>query len=144
MAEHWRVIRLLWIGALAATIALPAAAASFRAINLLYVRPIDAVTFEVLESRGAGAADIWCAAADYARRAGLDGVRKRMYVTEPRGASRTTANAIGVVFTTEPDDALRDTPSSYSVTVTRRGENLGIGHAYDFCQDARFDRLNLF
>jgi hypothetical protein len=144
MPEMRRAIRVWVAGAAITVIAAPAVAASFRAINLLYVRPIDAVTFEVLESRGAGAADIWCAAADYARRSGLDGVRKRMYVTEPRGPSRTTANAIGVVFTTEPDEELRDTPSSYSVSVKRRGENLGIGHAFDFCLDARFDRLNLF
>jgi hypothetical protein len=122
-------------------LALPATAQSYRAINLLYVVPMSSDTFEVLESRGAGAADIWCAAADYARRAGLDAPHQRMFVEGPRGKSRTTANAIGVVFTTNPGEDIRDTGKSYSVSVKRRGENLGVGHAYNFCSDMMFDSL---
>jgi hypothetical protein len=132
-------MRLFSAVALVILIALPAAAA-FRAVNRLVVVPISADSFEVLESRAAGAADIWCAAADYARRAGLDGPRKRMYVLEPRGPSRTTANAIGVVFTLNPGADIRDTPSSYSVSVKRRGENLSVGHALNFC----YDRMRTF
>ena len=67
-----------------------------------------------------------------------------MFITEPRGPSKTTANAIGVVFTTNPGDDIRDTGKSYSVSVKRRGENLGIGHAYDFCHDMMFDPLRGF
>ena len=118
--------------------------ANFLAINRLNVIPLDATTFEVIESRGAGAADIWCAAADYAQRAGLDAPRKRMYIESPRGPSRTVPNAKGVVFTTSPDDELRDSPTSYSVTVKRRGENLSISHAHQFCDrffDDYFDRF---
>ena len=113
--------------------ALPSAAA-FLAVNRLNVVPINQTTFEVLETRGAGAADMWCAAADYARRAGLDAPRKRMYILEPRGDARTVAGYKGVVFTTSPDEELRNTPTSYSVSVKRRGENLAISHAYDFCR----------
>lgn len=126
-----------------AAVALPASAA-FRAINRLVVQPVTADTFEVLESRGAGAADIWCAASDYARRAGLDGPRKRMFIEVPRGPSKTVPNAIGVVFTVNPGDDIKNTPSAYSVSVKRRGENLAISHAYDFCQDMMFDRLRSF
>lgn len=125
------------------SLSLPAVAA-YRAINLLNVVPIDQNTFEVIEDRGAGASDIWCSAADYARAAGLNGVRKRMYVVTPRGPSRTTPNAKAVTFTTNPDDDIRNTAPSYSVTVNRMGENLPIDHAYEFCFEDRFDRLNSF
>ena len=102
--------------------ALTAAASVFRSVNRLYVVPVNRDTFEVIEDRGAGASDIWCSAADYAQAAGLDGVRKRMYILEPRGKSRTTPNATGVLFTTSPSDDLKDTPHSYSVTINRKGE----------------------
>lgn len=101
-------------------------------------------TFEVIEDRGAGPRGIWCAAADYAQKAGLDGLRKRMYVLEPRGPSRTVANEIGVVFTVNPDEQLKKTPSSYSVGVKTKGENLTISHARNFCDitiDDVFDRF---
>jgi hypothetical protein len=120
------------------------AAATYRSANLLYVVPISNDTFEVIEDRGAGPSDIWCSAADYARAAGLDGVRKRMYIVEPRGKSKTTPNAIGVTFTTNPSEELKNTPRSYSVSVKRKGENLPIDHAYEFCFDNMFDRLNNF
>jgi hypothetical protein len=136
-------MRRLTLAVAMCALALPAAA-NFRAINWLVVVPITAETFEVLESRGAGAADIWCAAADYARRAGLDGPRKRMYIDVPRGPSQTTPNGIGVGFTLNPGPEIADTPASYSVSVKRRGENLAIGHAYDFCQDLLFDGLRGF
>jgi hypothetical protein len=118
------------------TVAVPALAANaYRAINWLFVVPITADTFEVIEDRGEGAPGIWCAAADYAQAAGLDGVRKRLYVIEPRGPSRTQANAIGVSFTTNPDEKLAQSPSAYSVSVTRRGDNYAIGHAINFCSN---------
>ncbi len=125
------------------SLAVPAYA-TYRAINLLNVVPIDQNTFEVIEDRGAGASDIWCAAADYARAAGLDGLRKRMYVLDVRGQSKTTANAVGIVFTLDPSEDIRNTAPSYSVTVTRKGENLPISHAFDFCNDVRFDTLKNF
>ena len=130
----------LAIAAICATVIAAPVTASFLAINRLNVVPISNTEFEVIESRGAGAADIWCAAADYAQRAGLDAPRKRMYIESPRGASRTVANAKGVVFTTAPDEELRNSPSSYSVSVKRRGENLAISHAHQFC-DRYFDDL---
>lgn len=120
------------------------AAQPYRSVNWLIVVPINADTFEVLESRGAGARGIWCAAADYARAAGLDGVRKRIYVVEPRGPSRTQGNGKGVVFTTNPDEQLKKMPSSYSATVNSKGANLSIAQAYLFCEtlfEETFDRF---
>ena len=141
----WIPRHLIVPALLAVSLAAPLSAAqAFRAKNLLYVVPLSVDTFEVIEDHGAGAADIWCAAADYARAAGLDGSRQRMFVLEPRGPARTTADRIGVVFTTNPDDKMRDTPSSYSVSVKRVGENLAVGHAYQFCLDAFEDRFDRF
>ncbi|WP_227269789.1 hypothetical protein [Roseobacter weihaiensis] len=137
-------MRRFLIGLVIASMGLPAAANVYRTVNRLYVVPITADTFEVIEDRGVGARGIWCAAADYTRAAGLDGLRKRLYIVEPRGPSRTMANQIGVVFTVNPDEQMRNTPSSYSVSVKRRGENLGVGHAYNFCEtllDELFDRF---
>lgn len=131
--------------ACASALATPVSAQqAVRTKNLLVVVPINQDTFEVLEARGAGARDMWCAAADYARAAGLDGLRRRLFIETPRGPSKTTAGQTGVVFTTNPGDDISDTPSSYSVTVNNRGENLSIGHAHEFCYDAfreRFDRF---
>ncbi|ABG31414.1 hypothetical protein CEP88_18760 [Roseobacter denitrificans] len=116
-------------------LALPAAAQPYRAVNWLYVVPISQDSFEVLDDRWSSAKDFWCAAADYARASGLDGVRKRLYIVDPLGASKTTDGVKGVVFTVTPDDAMKNTPSSYSVSVKRRNENLAIGHAYNFCDN---------
>ena len=120
------------------------AAQAYRSVNWLFVVPVNADTFEVIDDRGESARGIWCAAADYVRAAGLDGVRKRIYIVEPRGPSKTEANAIAVMFTTNPDEEMAKTPSSYSVSVKRKGENLGVGHAYNFCEsllEERFDRF---
>ncbi len=137
-------MRLMFAAALFVGLSTPTMSATYRANNLLYVVPITQDTFEVIEDRGAGPSDIWCSAADYAREAGLNGVRKRMYIVEPRGPSRTTPNAKGVIFTTNPDEDLKNTSRSYSVSINRKGENLPIDHAYEFCFENQFDRLNSF
>lgn len=113
---------------------------AFRAVNWLYVVPLTPDTFEVIEDRGAGARGIWCAAADYVQSAGRDRAGQRMYVLEPRRPSKTVPGRMGIVFTLRPDEAMRDTPSSYSVTVRRRGENLAVHHARLFC-DALIDEM---
>ncbi|MGA9254792.1 MAG: hypothetical protein WBV78_17795 [Roseobacter sp.] len=138
-------MRLISALLLCAAVSLPAIAAqAYRSVNWLFVVPVNADTFEVIDDRGESARAIWCAAADYVRAAGLDGVRKRIYIVEPRGPSRTQANAIAVMFTTNPDEEMAKTPSSYSVSVKRKGENLSVGHAYNFCAsllEELFDRF---
>jgi len=137
----WRGVILLCC---AIAIAAPAASQAFRAVNLYFVVPISRETFDVIEDRRTGARGYWCAAADYVRKAGLDGPRKRIFIETPRGASKTQAGRTGVVFTVAPGDDIRDTPPSYSVTVRNRGENLSVGHAHNFCfelLEERFDRF---
>lgn len=134
------MLRAVMLGLGCLVLASTAVAQPFRAVNWLYVVPVTQDSFEVLDDRGSSAKEFWCAAADYARAAGLDGVRKRLYIVEPLGASQTTSGAKGVVFTVSPDEAMKNTPSSYSVSVKRRNENLAIGHAYNFC-DTLLDEI---
>ncbi len=137
--------RMFVIACFALATAVPLwAAQSYLAINRLNVVPITPDEFEVIEDRGAGARDMWCAAADYVQAIGRDRTRLRMYVKGVRGPARTVPNRIGVVFTINPDEKLRDTAPSYSVTVTNLGENLPVGHARTFCDafiDDLFDRF---
>ena len=133
-------MRAMFSGICLALWVLPASAQSYLAVNRLDVVPMTQDTFEVIESRGAGASAIWCAAADYTIWAGRDGPRKRLYVLTPRGPSRTRAGATAVAYTLTPDDRLRNTPPSYSVSVRREGENLAVFHAHNFC-DVFIDEL---
>lgn len=119
-------------------------AQTYRAVNRLYVKPLGSDTFEVFEDRGAGARGIWCAAADYTKSIGRDRKGQRMFILEPRGPSKTTPNQTAVVFTLKPNEALRNTAPSYSVSVRRVGENLPVHHAQLFCDafiDEVFDRF---
>ncbi|WP_298842626.1 hypothetical protein [uncultured Roseobacter sp.] len=137
-------MRALVLGCILTVLAMPVTARFYLTINRLEVNEMSANTFEVIESRGAGARDIWCAAADYTQRTGRDGPRKRLYILTPRGPSQTVPGETGVGFTLAPDDALKNTPPSYSVSVRRKGENLPVHHAHQFCDVAVDDFLDRF
>ncbi|WP_220799457.1 hypothetical protein [Roseobacter sp. OBYS 0001] len=127
------MLRAILTGLCCVFFSVPAGAQPYRAINWLYVVPVSQNSFEVIDDGRSSAKDFWCAGSDYARAFGLDGVRKRLYILDPLGDSKTTAGAKGVMFTVSPDDAMKNTPSSYSVSVKRGNENLAISHAYNFC-----------
>ena len=119
----------------AASPALAVASGFFYSDPRLDVNPISATSFEVIEARGAGARDIWCAAAQYAvTDLGLD--RGRLWIEQPRGPARTAQGAKGVTFTTQEMPA---TSTSYSVTVRTAGANLPVIHALQFCRDYLYD-----
>ena len=101
----------------------------FPTLNLS-VNPVSATSFEVIEARGAGAMDMWCAAASYAE--DTLGVRgnKRLYVESPRGPSVTAQGRKGVVFTT---NGAGGGQQAVSVSVRRAGDSLPIHHARQFC-----------
>ncbi|UOA32348.1 hypothetical protein DSM110093_02140 [Sulfitobacter sp. DSM 110093] len=114
---------------------LQAAAQAYRAENWLTVVPLTSRDFEVIEDRGAGARQLWCAAADFAENViGLPR-DERLFIKTPRGPSVSGVGRIGVVFTTDPERVSGDTGKSYSVTVRRAGENLPSHHARQFCLD---------
>ena len=92
--------------------------------------------FEVIESGGAGAQDIWCAAASYAEGA-LGRTRGRLYIARARGPAETVPGRKGVVFSVEP------TPGAFtsvSVSVRQAGMNLPIFHALQFCRNHILER----
>lgn len=114
---------------------LQAAAQAYRAENWLLVVPLNTHDFEVIEDRGEGARGIWCAAGEFAQT--MLGLPRgeRLYVKTPRGPSVSGVGRRGVVFTTDPSRVKADLGKSYSVTVTRAGENLPSHHARQFCRD---------
>lgn len=104
----------------------------------LQVNPVSATEFEVIESGGAGAQDIWCAAARFAEDV-LGRARGRLYVARARGPSLTVPGRKGVVFSVEP------TPGAFtsvSVSVRQAGMNLPIFHARQFCRNHILEREN--
>ncbi len=128
-------MRSLIIASLCASLPIAANAQAFRAESHLIVAPLNGKDFEVIEARGEGPRGIWCAAADFAKsRLGSSG-GTRLYIKSGRGPSVAAPGRKGVVFTT--DQARIDSKPSrgYSVSVTKVGYNLSVGHAYGFCQD---------
>ncbi len=108
-----------------------ASASTFFSDPRLSVNPLSPTQFEVIEARGAGARDIWCAAARYAvNTLGRD--RGRIWIAVPRGPAQTKANAKGVTFTT---DQVGSAASSVSVSVRTAGQSLRVIHALQFCKD---------
>lgn len=102
----------------------------YRGLNL-DVNRVSATRFEVIERRGAGAADIWCAAALFAEQT-LGQTRGRIYVDTPRGPAQTAPGRKGVIFTTQ---APANASTSVSVSVRQAGQGLRIAHAIQFCRN---------
>lgn len=102
----------------------------------LQVNPVSATEFEVIESGGAGAQDIWCAAARYTEDV-LGITRGRLYISRARGPALTVPGRKGVVFTTQPTP---DAFTSVSVSVRQSGMNLPIFHALQFCRNHILER----
>jgi hypothetical protein len=119
---------------LATTMAAPASADVYRASNWLYVIPLSADSFEVIEETRTSPSDMYCAAADYTRRIGRDVPRQRLYVLEARGPSKTQAGRKSVVFTLAPTEEMKDTANSFSVTVKQVGASISVGQSLSFCR----------
>ncbi|MFP4326743.1 MAG: hypothetical protein ACLFQL_01950 [Paracoccaceae bacterium] len=126
--------------AAAVALATAAPASAFTAVNRLDVTPLGNARFEVIEARGAGPRQIWCAAADYARRELGAGAAQRIYVENPRGPARGASSRIAVGFTLAPGPDLGEGPvngqgGDWSVRVRDRGYNLSTSFAFGFCRD---------
>ncbi|MGB3247398.1 MAG: hypothetical protein WBB25_22925 [Sulfitobacter sp.] len=117
---------------------LAAQAQSYRAVNHLYVVPLNSTDFEVIESRGKGPRGIWCAAADYADRFLHKAKGNRIYVKTARGPSMSGVGRTGVVFTIDPRNL--NTSTSYSLSVRQAGLGLPVDHAIQFCRDEIIER----
>ena len=101
-----------------------------RELLVISVRPIDANTFEVFESGGAGGSQMWCAAGKFTR----DHLRQRggdITVLRARGTSDIAPGLKSVIFTTR---AVENAQSSYSEGVRTAGKRLSMAHAYALCR----------
>ena len=97
----------------------------------LEVNAIDSTRFEIIEARGAGPADFWCAAGRYAYRT-LGKTRGRVYIDTGRGPAVTAPGRKGVIFTiADPETPVQ----SYSLSITKPGFGLLIGAAIQYCRN---------
>jgi hypothetical protein len=115
---------------------LPASAESYRAVNRLIVNPISATEFDVIESHGAGARQIWCAAAEYNEKVLRNVRQSELIVKTARGPSVTSPGSKGVVFTNNPANVSVPVTKAVSVSVKVAGQSLSSNHARQFCADA--------
>ncbi len=89
------------ISVVAALLSLPAAAASYRAINGVEVFPVNSHEFEVFSARGAPKEQYWCAAADFLRRQGQPW-KTRVYVAQGYARGKVSGAPSTVTFTIDP------------------------------------------
>lgn len=137
------MLRHLALATTCAALIAPTAQASgsfFPDLNLS-VNAVGSGQFEVIERRGAGPRDVWCAAAKYAQQT-LGQQRGRIYIAIPRGPARTEAGRNGVTFTlSAPASAV-----STGVQITTRvsGASLPVNHAIQFCRDRKREPGDIF
>lgn len=128
-------MRLFIIATLCVTLPFAASAQAYRAESHLVVVPLNAADFEVIEAHGEGPRGIWCAAADFAKFAKGQPNGSRLYIKTGRGASISVAGRKSVVFTTDAARLAAEPKRGYSVSTSKVGYNLPVGHAYGFCRD---------
>ncbi len=129
------MLRHVAIALAALSIAAPAAAKEFKAVNKLTVGQITPAVFEVVSRPGkSGANNFWCGAADYARqRLGARG-NARIYLVQPRGASTLSPGRSGVRFTLDPAAAgIEPIPPRTSLSVDHVGDNLTVNFGLQYC-----------
>lgn len=118
-------------------------AAAFTAINRLDVNPLSQPgAFEVIQSRGAGPRQFWCAAADYARRELGAPASQRIVLAAPRGASATVPGRTAVTFQLAPRGARPESRGGVSTTVRIPGEAYSTSFARGFCEADGLDRFD--
>ena len=120
-----------------ATLAAPTSAFAWRAFNSLRVNPETQSTFEVIQSGGVSAADVWCAAGDYAlRRLGVAGNQK-IYLTEGKHIARTEERRrFGYSFSlAPPPEAQNFSRSPLLLSLRNVGDSLSAINAQQYCYD---------
>lgn len=129
--------------ALAATVMWPAQAEAWRAWNFLRVNPETQAEFEVIRRGGAGAADLWCAAGDYAMRVLRVPATTRIYLVEGPHTARTERNRIAVSFSLVAPDGT-DTSRRFVLRSDAIGDNLSATFAQQYCYNGLGDERRLF
>lgn len=125
-------IVLAAVAGLSATVA---PAQTYRAENDVIVTPQEGGLFAAETGKRFGANGAWCAAADYAMDELGAGATTRIYVRVAK-----TSPSAPVIFGLTPGDANPVGVSSTSAALRTVGANLSVGHAFQFCHDARIIR----
>lgn len=128
-------MRPLIFAALCAIVPIAASAQTFRAQSWLYVVQLNAKDFEVIEARGEGPRGMWCAAADFVKSRLGTSKNMRIYIKSGRGPSLSAVGRKSVVFTIDPSSLSAEPSQGYSVSLSKVGYSLSVGHAYSFCTD---------
>lgn len=132
-----RFLSLFALGVILSTLVLPNAAAAFRAQNTLKVNPEGQGQFEVIQSGGVTAGDVWCAAGDYAMRVlGVAGTQ-RVYLVEGKHTARTEERRrFGYSFSLTPPPEAQNFPTSpLLLSLKNVGDSLSATSAQQYCYD---------
>lgn len=134
------------IAALAVAVAAPTSALAFRAMNNLKVNPEGQFSFEVIQSGGISAADVWCAAGDYAQRVLKVAQTQQVYLIEGKHMARTeTRERFGYSFSlTPPKEAANFTSKPLTLSLKNIGDSLSVSFARQYCYNGLDDRMRIF
>ena len=122
---------------LVVTMTVPSAALAWRAFNNLRVNPETPDTFEVIQSGGVSAGDVWCAAADFALSRLSVPSNQRIYLIEGKHIARTEERRrFGYSFSlTPPPEAQNFTHSPWLLSLRNVGDSLSAIAAKQYCYD---------
>ncbi len=130
------LVALAALAGLAACVSGAPLSPQYVAVNGLRVVPFDDGRFEVVARPGTGAADYFCAAADYAARfRGAQGA-DRVVVRRPDGPSLANPGGRSVVFEVAPAGSVART-RGLLVRTNEAGANRTVAHARALCRSSR-------
>ena len=123
--------------AIALTLATAAQADTFRALNRHEVNPLPNGDFEVVSRVGAGPAQFWCGAGDYALRALGVASNARVYLVQGPAPSLTEPGKKAVTFSLMPPAAAdaRSSVGQLFLSLDAVGDSLSAAVAQQYCYD---------
>lgn len=95
--------------------------------------------YEVIAEPGYANHHIWCWAGNYAQAYLKVPATTRIYLMTPVGPAKTKARRRGVGFTVNPSPEVKANDTrpgqggNYSISISKVGYNLSIGHTRNFC-----------
>jgi len=119
------------IATLAATFAVVSAADAFVGPRGTQAAPVNNVIFEVGAYGSGTSDDLWCGAADFARRALGAGWKVDIYVARGRGRGVVTNRSIAAQFTLDPSAAGIKPTQGYSTLAV--GYSMSVQRANTLC-----------
>jgi hypothetical protein len=134
------IMKRAFLAAAAAAALLPTPSlALFSAPGGTKVNPVGDHVYEVVPRGSGSTSDIWCGAADYARRELGASWRDRIYVVRGRGVSETTGKRSSVQFTTSPE-AAGVTPLNAAFRIGfQPGDNMSVQQGHSYCFHIRVE-----